>query len=294
MNEPNENIDKLFKQKIENLDSLPSSIKWSKDKGWKDYQNKYFSTAFVMRHKLLLAASIALIAISGSVIFLLNYRQAQELYSFNTPNKLIKEINLKDGHHCFLAPDSKIQYCRSKYSKLADTLFLEGEGYFETSGNKPLVIIAKNTTTKCTNANLNIKALKSTKSTTITPVKGNVVTQCTDNGFPEMTVAPSEKCLVYEGGIYATKEINDDPNFLAWKTGTLTFTNIPLAYAIKTIEDYYGVTIEVKSKDVKYCRITSEFENSNIDDVLKYIQNSFNTKIKKTNNTIIIEDGICR
>jgi len=66
-----------------------------------------------------------------------------------------------------------------------------------------------------------------------------------------------------------------------------------LAYAIKTIEEYYGVTIQVQSKDVKYCRITSEFENTNINDVLKYIQNSYKTKIRRSNNIIILEDGMC-
>jgi ferric-dicitrate binding protein FerR (iron transport regulator) len=220
-------------------------------------------------------------------------KQARELCSFEGSNKLIKEIYLKGGHHCFLAPESKIQYCRRNNLNQADTLFLEGEGYFETSQMEPLVIIAKNTVTKCMNSKLNIKSLNSSKLSIISTVKGEVNTRCTDNSFPEMKIAPSERCVVYEGGIYAAKETNDDPNYLAWKTGTLTFNNIPLAYAIRTIEDYYGVTIEVKSKDVKYCRITSEFEKTGIDEVLKYIQNSYKTKIRKSNNTIILEDGMC-
>jgi transmembrane sensor len=294
MNEQNENIDILFKKKVEQLTSLPSSIKWSNSKGWKDFQKKYYLILPVRQHKLMLAASIALIITLGTLTFIFYNHQTRELCSFYGTNKQIKDIYLKGGHHCFLASDSKIQYCHSNYLSQADTLFLEGEGYFETSETKPLVVIAKNTVTRCINSKLNIKSIKSSKSTIISPVSGQVVTRCTDNGFPEMLVGPSEKCLVYEGGIYAAKEANDDRNFLAWKTGTLSFDNIPLTYAIKTIEDFYGVTIEVKSKDVKYCRITSEFNNTNIDEVLKYIQNSYKTKIKKSNNTIIVEDGICR
>jgi transmembrane sensor len=293
MNKESEDIDGLFKQKVEQLTDLPASIKWNVVKGWKDYQRKHFQFIPKKRRILMMAASIALI-IAGTFVFLFYNHRKQELCSFYGSNKMVREIRLKGGHYCFLAPDSKIQYCHSNYLNQADTLFLEGEGYFETSETKPLVIIAKNTITKCKNAKLNIKSIKSAKSTIISPVSGSVIARCTDNGFPEMMVAPSEKCLVYEGGIYAAKEINDDRNFLAWKTGTLSFDNVPLTYAIKTIEDYFGVSIEVKSRDVKYCRITSEFDNTNIDEVLKYIQNSYQTKIRRNNNTIIVEDGICR
>ena len=293
MIEQNEHIDKLFKQKIEQLENIPSSINWNNVKGWKEYETRYFPLTLYLRKRLMFAAAILFLVTAGAIIYLMYSKQAQELCSFDGSNKLVKEIYLKGGHHCFLAPESKIQYCRRNNLNQADTLFLEGEGYFETSQIKPLVIIAKNTVTRCINSKLNIKSFNSSKLTIISSVTGEVSTRCTDNNFPEMKIVPSERCVVYEGGIYAAKETNDDPNFLAWKTGTLTFNNIPLAYAIKTIEDYYGVTIEVKSKDVKYCRITSEFENTGIDEVLKYLQNSYKTKIRKTNNAIILEDGMC-
>jgi transmembrane sensor len=295
MNGENEYIDKLFRQKIDGQIELPSFISWNKNKGWGKYIQNYLPSYLTHRKRLFMAAAaLAILIISASILFILHNYNEQELCSFDGSDKLVKEIVLKGDHHCYLAPESKIQFCRSNKISQADTLYLEGEGYFETSNVKPLVIIAKNTITKCYGAKIDIKSVKSLKYTTISSLSGNIVTQCPDNNFPEMYINPNEKCLIYEGGIYASKEVNDDPNFLAWKTGTLTFNNIPLSVAIKTIEDFYGVTIEVKSKDVRYCRITSEFEKTNINDVLKYIQDSYKTKIRKFDNTIILEDGICK
>ena len=294
MSEQNEQIDNLFKQTIEAPDKIPFLTKWNSTEGWNAYQNKYFSMFAYRRKQLMIAACISFLIIAGTLFLLLHNKQTRELCSFNGSDRLVKEVFLKGGHHCYLAPDTKIQYCRNIKLNQADTLYLEGEGYFETSEIKKLVIIAKNTVTNCTHSKVDIKSNKSSKSTTITPVTGQVISRCTDNNFPEIVIAPNEKCLIYEGGIYAAKEINDDPNFLAWKTGTLSFNNIPLSYAIRTIEDYYGVKIEVQSDEIKYCRMTSEFENTKIEDVLKFIQDSYKTKIKKTDNAIVLEEGICR
>jgi ferric-dicitrate binding protein FerR (iron transport regulator) len=214
-----------------------------------------------------------------------------ELLSFEGNDKVVKEINLRGGHKCFLAPESKIQF---QNAKKADTLYLDGEGYFETSRAKPLIIIAKNTITKCLNSKIDIRAIKQSKNTVINSISGKVSSHCMDNDFPEMLIEPDEQCTIYEGGIYAGKEPNTDPNFLAWKTGNLCFSNIPLSHAIKTLEELYNVKIELQSPDIKYCRLSSEFENTNFESVLEYIQCHYNAVVKRSRTSIVLEGGMCK
>jgi hypothetical protein len=115
MTEENEHIDKLFKEKIDQLIEVPDTIRWNQNKGWHDYKNSYYPFFYNSRTKLMIAAAIALLIISGTVLFLILNKQTQELCSFEGSDKFVKEIELRDGHHCYLAPDSKIQFCRSTH-----------------------------------------------------------------------------------------------------------------------------------------------------------------------------------
>jgi ferric-dicitrate binding protein FerR (iron transport regulator) len=295
MNDNENKIDQLFRQKVEGLNSLHELTKWNKSKGWESYEKKYSGEKLKINFKYIAAAAaIGLILISFSLYYFLKENPVNESCFVDMTGKSIKEISLSGGHHCFLAKDSKVQYSQSSAKSNIDTLFLEGEGYFETSGERQLVILAKNTVIKCKNSIVNIHAPKLGQMTIITTILGNVTVQCIDNGFPEMNVGASEKYSVYEGGIFASKEPNDDLNFLAWKTGQLTFDETPLAYAVKSIEDYYGVKIEVKSSEIKYCRFTSKFNKTDINKVIDNLNLSFNTKVTKSDDAIVLEGGYCR
>jgi ferric-dicitrate binding protein FerR (iron transport regulator) len=295
MNNDENKIDILFQQKVGNLKSLPEGTKWNKSKGWESYEKKYFEGKFKIGFKYIAAvAAIGLILISFSLYYFLKENPVNEPCFVDMTGKSIKEISLSGGHHCFLAKDSKIQYSQSSGKSNIDTLFLEGEAYFEILGERELVIKAKNSVTICKNAIVNINTPKPGHLTVITTISGNVTVQCIDNGFPEMKVGASEKYSVYEGGIFASKEPNDDLNFLAWKTGQLIFDETPLAYAVKSIEDYYGVKIEVKSSEIKYCRFTSKFNKTDINKVIDNLNLSFNTKVTKSDDAIILEGGYCR
>jgi ferric-dicitrate binding protein FerR (iron transport regulator) len=296
MNQDENKIDLLFRQKVEGINSLSERTKWNKSKGWESYEKKYLVKKFFLNSKLLVstAAATGLILISITLFYYLKPNLKNESCFVDMTGKSIKEISLAGGHHCFLAQDSKMQYSQGLEKSKSDTLFLEGEGYFETSGGRELVIFAKNSVTKCKNAIVNINAPQSAHMTVITAISGNVTARCSDNSFPEMKVSASEKYSIYKGGIFASKEPNNDPNFLAWKTGLLTFEDTPLAYAVRSIENYYGVKIEIKSNDIKYCRYSSKFNNTELTKVIDNLKLSFNTTVKESFDAIVLEGGTCK
>ncbi len=288
----NENkIDLLFRQKVVDLNSFPKGTKWNKSRGWEGYEKMYLSKTLKI---LIAAAAIGLILISISLYYFFKPDLQNETCFVDMTGKSIREFRLSGGHRCFLAQESKMQYTQGSLNSKVDTLFLEGEAYFETSSERELVILAKNTVTRCKNAIVNINSSKSGQMTVITTISGNIIARCCDNGFPEMKVGASEKYSINQGGFFASKEPNNDPNFLAWKTGELKFDNTPLAYAIKSIEDYYDVKIEVKSSTIKYCRYTSKFTKTDINKVIDNLNLSFNTTVKKFSNAIVLEGGNCR
>jgi len=77
------------------------------------------------------------------------------------------------------------------------------------------------------------------------------------------------------------KAPNNDPNFLSWKTGTLTFNNVPLEYVVKVMEDYYGTSISIEKEENKYCRFTSQLKNIPLKEALQMIETTLALKVKQ-------------
>lgn len=276
-----ENIDIIFREILKNNDKIPSNIKWNKEIGWRTLEKILPRTLGFNRTWMKIAIGAAIIVISfWGGLLIQKYFSTTTLFA-SEANKALKEINLPGGHHCTLAPYGKLQFAHSSVSNSSDTLYIEGEAFIESSAKRTLVIKAKNSLIKCLDAKLNIRANITEKTTIISTVSGTVSAQCTDNHFPALKVAPSEQYSIFEGGIMAFKAQNNNPNFLAWKTGTLTFDNVPLEYAVKVMEDYYGVCISIEKDDMKYCRITSQFKNITLKEAFRNIESRLDVQVKQ-------------
>ncbi len=274
-------IDNIFREKLKNNSKIPSNVNWKKELGWSHLEKLLprklaFNSAWM---KIAVGAAIIVISFCGG--FLIQKYFSKNTFFASEADKAVKEIDLPGGHHCSLAPYSKIQFVHSPVSLISDTLYIEGEAFVESLGKSPLIIIAKNSVIQCLGAKLNVRANITDKTTVISTVSGKVSVKCTDNHMPALVVAPSEQYSIFEGGIMAFKAQNKDPNFLAWKTGTLTFDNVPLEYAVKIMEDYYGVCISIEKDEIKFCRITSQFKNLSLKEALQNIESNLNVQVKQ-------------
>jgi ferric-dicitrate binding protein FerR (iron transport regulator) len=288
-----EEIDILFSNKLKDSENIPLTVKWNKDEGWKNLEKSLPEHRLQIPYWLKLATGVAaclVIVIGGYFLFKLNFSKTP----FETEaNLAIKEIVLPGGHRCTLAPYSKIQFIGSTGSKNCDTLYLDGEAYIVSSKKNPLVVKAKNCMVTCVRAEINVKAVITDNSVTVSAISGKVTALCTANNFPPLDVAPNEQFSVVENGILAFKTKTTDPNLLAWKTGTLTFDNVPLIYAVEVMEDYYGVCIKIEKEELKYCRITTHLSNVTFNEALRSIKNNLNIKVEKEGLMYLISGNGC-
>jgi len=274
-----ENLDRIFRDKLKDNAKIPSNISWNKEIGWHHLEKMLPISHSIFNGKWFkVAASLVIVAISFWGGLKIQKHLSEKTIIASEADKALKEIDLPGGHHCTLAPYSKIQYM---HSALSDTLYLEGEAFIESADKRKIVIKAKNAVITCLAAQLNLRANFNEKSTLISTVSGFVSAQCTDNNFPALTVAASEQYAIYEGGIMTFKSQNNDPNFLAWKTGVLTFDNMPMEYVVKVMEDYYGACIKIEKEELKYCRFTSQLKNVSLKEALQSIETSLNLRVKQ-------------
>jgi transmembrane sensor len=288
-----ENIDRIFRDKLKDKDSIPVQVTWNRNSGWKALGNSLPHAVPYRKNWKKIAAMVAVIVLSFCGGYFIQKIMVYKTIISGEADNSIKTIMLPGGCRCTLAPYSKIQFTQAKTKSVADTLCIEGEAYIETPAQLPLIIKARNSMTSCRGAVLNIRSMISDKATVISAISGEVSVRCTDNRFTAISVAPSEQFTVLESGILSFKSANNDPNFLAWKTGTLTFNNMPLEYAVKVLENYYGVCISIEKEEVKYCRITSQFKNLSLKEALHDLEFRLNVKVQQKGLMYILEGKGC-
>jgi transmembrane sensor len=286
-----EDIDKIWKEKLDSLYENPTGIRWDRNMGWRSYrimqkrQTKQDYTAYYV------AAGVA-IMVTLTAIFI-NLSSSKNYLPITIIAQENKEVSLPNNHKCTLRQGSTMTFINGAVGR-ADTIKLEGEAYCELSLRNKVVIKAKNAVIACHKATLNVRAWNDEQNVIITSIDGDAYVSQDKNIDVTLAVNPNEKCTVHHSNLLIDKETNEDPNFLAWKTGELEFNNTPLNVAARTIADYYHVSISFKDENIEYCRFTSNFKQTSIDQVLKNIQLSLNATVIKNNNNILLAGGNCR
>jgi transmembrane sensor len=198
-----------------------------------------------------------------------------------------KEVVLPDNSHIWLNSQSKLRY-ETKFAQKERKVYLEGEAYFEVFKNpsRPFVIEAGNSITKVLGTAFNLRARKDESSVVVTVTEGKVSFTGKETTIP-VKLIPGDKGVLK--GTHLEKVSNEDPNFLAWKTGKLIFRNTPLNLVASTLTDYYGRIIRVEDAGKANIPFTSTFDHQSLHDVITILELSLGVKADTVNHVIVLK-----
>lgn len=287
------NIDKLFREKIDDTEKLPENIIWSSDKGWSDYEGMIKAKKTIMHKRIFYLSSIA----AATLLFFIYVFQSageRQVTVENNSDKA-KEVMLPDGNSVWLNKNSTLKYTKS--IKREFKICIVGEAYFEI-----VKYPFKSFSVNAFNANIlveipsafNIKANNSTGHIDITVKKGSV--KVSGSSLQEglaILVTENNYCSVHKSQklVYVTNNLNN--NFLSWKTGELIFDSMPMANVTDVIAEFYGKKIVIEDVSLAYCRFSGSFENQSFDNILKKMQTDLNINIIHTDSSIILSGKGC-
>jgi ferric-dicitrate binding protein FerR (iron transport regulator) len=202
-----------------------------------------------------------------------------------------KEIVLPDGSHVWLNSLSKIIYS-DKFEGKERKVNLTGEAYFEVAKNpsRPFIIDAVNAVTTVLGTAFNVRARVEEKLVVVTVAEGKVAFT-----GKEALSKTSVKLMAGDQGILnlETKKLenvkNDDPNFLAWKTGKLVFKNTSLKQVVAKLTDFYGKSIRVEDLSKAETPFTSTFDHKPLRDVITIMEMSLGLKADTINHVIVLK-----
>jgi transmembrane sensor len=220
-------------------------------------------------------------------------------YKANPQNQLTEITTPYGQQSSFILPDSSIVYLNAgsklKYPKHFPTnkrlIQLEGEAFFDVKHNpkQPFIIQTGNVNTTVPGTSFNVKAFPKESHITITVKTGKASVAFKESNRPAITnyLLPDQQLQINtETGEINKNEINAEA-ISDWRNYRMVFYNTPLKEITSTIERTYKLDIELEAPSLATIKITTAFNKTPIDQMLKTLATLTGSRYTKSNNTII-------
>lgn len=289
---------KLFNNMNEDLkkiDEANFSSKKTTDQAWSELYSKITSTEKnipteirrISPMKLFYRIAAVLLIVFGMSWVFMQLTNKNELELITEYSQ--SDITLPDGSIVHLNANSKLIYPKS-FENETRNVVLVGEAFFNivSNPNQPFIISANNAEIKVLGTSFNVIAYE----------ENNRVEVLVESGIVSLASKfDIENSLLLEEGEYGILNQNEleeviltDPNYLSWKNKIIDFREEKLEEVINVINHTYGTNISLDSDIVKNLKLTSKYDNIQLDTIIESICVAFNLKKSKINNQIVLAD----
>ena len=193
-------------------------------------------------------------------------------------------FKLPDGSSVWLNSGSQLTFPK-EFDSLERNVALIGEGYFEVKRDtlRAFKVVSGNLETEALGTSFNVNFFNP-KQVLVSLLSGKVKIQT--KALEESYILEPGQQLQY---IPTEKEIKilkvTSETAIGWKDGLLSFKNAGFSEVIKSLERWYGVTIQVSGNPSKNWKLSGRYENQNLDlvlDRMSFIED-FNYEIVRKN-----------
>lgn len=170
---------------------------------------------------------------------------------------------------------------------------LTGEAFFSVKRNveKPFVISTNHSQIKVLGTSFNVKAIPGTNTDEVVVSSGKVRVTSAESGN-SVELVKGQKAVVYSETGTVVKIDKAPDKDLYWKTKTIRFRNTELDSVVKILEEVFNVSITISEPSAGRTLVHSEFTNETVEYILNTIaatQRGKLTIIKTGKNTFRID-----
>lgn len=239
---------------------------------------------------LRIAAAVTLLVASGIAINYFMFRNPDTIY---TAAEAGLTVTLPDGSEVDLNRNSELAYT-DLFGQERREVRLKGEAFFDVKRNPalPFVIHAGGANIEVLGTSFNVRSYENTNEVEVTVATGVVKLRAGD-GTGEAQLRAGER------GIYSTltgqvvQQVNQDANFLSWKTRKIVFTEATLQSVVETLNRVYGASIVLSAKVPSTCAVTVSFDHQTLEAVLNVLKDTLNLTYRVNGNQIEITEVGC-
>lgn len=257
---PNEQFEKTpVKRYLSSNNHVASSHYWKR------------VTTFVFVIFVFILAFLALDVVNSEEVAVLeNEKNAPVWITKFNPKGQKSKIHLPDGSTVIINADSEIKF-KSDFGVANREVFMTGESFFEVAPDSllPFRVYSENLITTAIGTSFNINSYDPDHiRVQLATGKVEIVSELLAS--EPVFLKPGEELSAIGNQKLKKRKFNPNKAFL-WKSGILLFDNTSLAEFKLTLERWYGVKIELINSPVSKLKISGEFKDTYLSNVLESI-----------------------
>ena len=243
-----------------------------------------------LRTELIKIAAVVAITLGGSYFYYQSSleKELMAMQTITVPAGQRINITLVDGTNVWLNARTSVSY-PVKFGKNNRQVVLDGEAYFDVTKDKskPFIVQTDNYNVEVLGTQFDVNAYSETGEFETTLMSGSVKVASASDSTQKITLKPNNKVFLQDGKLHVTAV--DDYNPYRWKEGLICFKNETFTSIMKDFEKYYGLTIQVKNKNVFKYVYTGKFRQTDgIDYALRVLQKDIKFTYQRDDENQII------
>tara|TARA_Y100001972_G_scaffold128976_1_gene193148 strand:+ start:6074 stop:7024 length:951 start_codon:yes stop_codon:yes gene_type:complete len=244
----------------------------------------------------ILRFAAAIVIVAGVSFLLYNYF----ISPYGSGDEIVAEktlsTKLPDGSNVTVQKGSRLKINDFETSR---SVTLSGRAYFDIKedASKPFTIETESAKVQVVGTKFVVNS-RDKKNTEVFVESGQVNLYQKPEAFNgsnmmvSLTSGESGELSVGTRGIRKKKV--KDQNYLAWKTGYLSFRNTNMTDVANILEDTYGIQVEFENASISLCRLTANYKEKTSEEVLEYIAETFDFSFTRQGNTVVFSGHGCR
>lgn len=189
------------------------------------------------------------------------------IYEKSNPKGEKSIIMLPDGSKVYLNAASSLKY-ESDPITGDRNIYLNGEAFFDVAKNehRPFNVYSNGVRTTALGTSFNVNAYDDEEHIKVYLKTGKIEVQNNETLF---YLVPGEGVSFDIKTNKLARVEMESKKALAWKSEVISFDNESLGEVTRKLEKWYGVTINVEGTPKSKWHLNGEFENENIENILK-------------------------
>ncbi len=238
---------------------------------------------------LKIAAAIALICVSS---YLLYYYSGTSGKKHLVAQNEVIECVLPDKSQVTLNTGT-IEYQEKFKNRKVN---LNGEAFFDVvhDEQKPFCIDAGDIIVEDIGTSFYVNTHSSENKVIIILKEGKVALYKKDTPSEKYFLEPGEKAEYSISGKTFTTSLNNDNNYIAWKTKDLVFNDNSLNEIVPLLNKVYHSNISFKNNEIRNCKLTAEFKNQSLESVLNVLRATLNLTITRSDTGVELSGNGCK
>lgn len=243
---------------------------WSRTSSEKRYSRQRPKIVWWLRT----AAAVLVIVMAGMISWIYQESQTETSLVYKeatSPIRTITPLTLSDGTKVELNANSRLRYPVS-FSEDQREVFLEGEAFFDVvpDARRPFKVHSGQLITTVLGTEFNVKYIPVLGGTEVALVEGSVEVEVSgkSNAGSSVTLEPDQ--WVRYSNLDRTMTVQEGVGErILWRDGILEFKENTLLEVASTLENWYGVEIEIENSSANEIKITGTFEDQSLEHVLE-------------------------